>query len=369
VFLYIFAHKWIISSFIMRMMLMMMLILSLFLGNFNVMGQNVVDVQVQVDSVNVSLSQSQFQAALPPNVTVVSYNDANASVATASCMPGFWCAAGSALPTPCAAGTYQPHANQASASACLPCPPGAYCPQNSSTPSVCAAGTYQPYASKEVVGDCLACTAGNYCPQNSSVPTPCAAGTFLGTSGGASCSPCSAGTYDATTLGRTTPCPACAVNSYCLSALSQAPCPANTVSDAGAVSQLQCACVSGYSCTYTKRIAATVTLNNTSLAAFEADTGGVRTNFIATIAAAAGVKPAQVTIVNAQTHISGRRMRRLLLGFGAVENSGITEMIHVTAVIDGAVTLHHHLLGSQHSVVSTRAIHQVRALALSPLPG
>ena len=333
-------------------------------------GQNsVVDVQVQVDNVNPLLSQSQFQAALPPNVSVVSYNDANASVVIANCMPGFWCAAGSAVPTPCAAGTYQPYANQVSVDACLECPAGSYCFQNSSVPTPCAAGSYLGVSGGENQGNCSICSAGNYCPLGASAQTPCAVGSFAIAPEGrsqASCSVCPAGTYDPTTLGRTTECPACAANSYCLSALSQAPCPANTVSQAGATSQLQCTCVSGYSCTYTKRIAATVMLNNTSLDAFNADTDGVRTKFIAAMAAAAGVLPAQVTIISAQAHMAARMrmmMRRL---FGVAESGGSGNIIHVTAVIEGAVALHHHLLVPHKSlaVVSMRAIHQVQALAL-----
>ena len=352
---------------------MILLIFVLFLvdGAIGGEGQSI-DVEIQVDSVNALLSQTQFQVALPSNITVVSYNDANASVVTANCMPGFWCAAGSTVQTPCAAGTYQPYANQASVGACLTCPAGSYCLLNSATPTPCAAGSFLGTSGGISQASCVACSAGNYCLEGASSQTPCAVGSYAASEGGksqANCSVCSAGTYDALTLGRTTQCPACAVNSYCLFALSQAPCPVNTVSIAGAASQLQCTCVLGYSCTYTKRIAATVTLNNTSLDAFNADTDGVKTKFIAAMAAAAGVTPAQVTIISVQAHHAAARMRlmmRRLFGVADDVGDGGGSIIHVTAVIDGAVVLHHHLL-APHSVavVSMRAIHQVQALALS----
>jgi hypothetical protein len=72
-------------------------------------------------------------------------------------------------------------------------------------------------------------------------------------------------------------------------------CPLHTTSSAGAYSRVNCRCDPGYQCTYYKQIQAVVTLNAT-LWEFNNDIGGVRTAFIAAMAAAAGVQPSQVTI-------------------------------------------------------------------------
>jgi hypothetical protein len=87
----------------------------------------------------------------------------------------------------------------------------------------------------------------------------------------------------------------------------QRQCPANTQSQPGATSQLGCRCITGYACSYTKRISATVRLN-ASAADFNDDVGGIRTAFINAVAAAAGVPASQVTIGS----VTQRGSRRLL---------------------------------------------------------
>jgi hypothetical protein len=249
--------------------------------------------------------------------------------------------------TLCPATTYNPVVGASTSAACLPCGPGYACPKGSvernNNPS-CAQGTYVSG------GTCAACPAGAFCPAGALIPTSCAAGTFsaaanaaactaasagsfvgssgqstqsqcpIGTyspsTGASACAACAAGTYDNVALGRTSPCGACPANSYCPTATSQLSCPANTVSPAGSATALRCQCNNGYACNYTKRIAATVTLN-ISLSDWNNNTNGVKTAFIAAIAAGAGVPIGQISITNAKAKVvapvvNGGGLRRML---------------------------------------------------------
>ena len=141
----------------------------------------------------------------------------------------------------------------------------------------------------------------------------CPGGAYSGVGGASACQPCPAGTYDPTTTGRTTVCPACPSNAYCASGVALSSCPAHTISQPGASSPLTCTCLQGYSCAYTKRITAMVVVSNSTVAGFNSDVGKIKTNLIASIAAAAGVPISQVTIVTVTTHsrrsIGGLRVR------------------------------------------------------------
>ena len=228
----------------------------------------------------------------------------NAGNCTACPLAGY-CLPGSVSPTPCEAGTYSPTRG---ASTCLVCPEGYFCPFNSSGPVSCPQGTTQDRKGQTNVTSCIAppavlvCKAGTYpnsdacapCPlgtfcNNGSAPACCPAGTFASSLGASACtlctkgstcaacaqSPvaCDAGTYESRGLcvrcavgsysseaGRTAPCPPCPANYACLAPDLILPCPANTASNASSSSMLQCQCVPGYSCTYTKRLIARVTL-------------------------------------------------------------------------------------------------------------
>jgi hypothetical protein len=268
---------------------------------------------------------------------------------------GYWTAPGASEPTACPAGTYLPTTGATGAEACIACS-GAYtCPEGSGAQSSCSAGTYVNGAT------CSPCSAGHYCPAGADAPVPCPKGTFTvstgaesaitctfapvgyhvsgtgataavlcpeGTfspvTGASACQPCTAGTYDAVTQGRNSTCPLCAVNSYCPAGTSQLACPAHTISAAGAGSQLGCACLGGFHCAYTKRISATVAINST-VSAFESDAGGVRTAFIAAVAAAAGVPIGRVTIVGVTLHQpaqgGGRRMLSLSYAIEDADNA------------------------------------------------
>jgi hypothetical protein len=174
-------------------------------------------------------------------------------------------------------------------------------------PTACPAGTLLRGTAGKSAADCAACPAGSACPAAGQPPLQCAPGTFQDATGATACQPCPLGTYDASAVGRTAQCPACPAGAYCQSPTRQARCPINTRSSPGATSQLGCRCLTGFACSYSKRIAATVRLNATA-ANFNADVGGIRTAFINAVAAAAGVSPSQVIIGSVTQQRAARRL-------------------------------------------------------------
>jgi len=181
--------------------------------------------------------------------------------------------------------------------------------------------------------DCSVCPAGNYCPIQTVRPIQCSAGTHRDTPGAShlgQCLLCLPGTFSLQ-VGRTTNCPLCEANFYCRTSTSKNVCPLHTTSSAGSYSRVNCICDPGYQCTYYKQIQAIVTLNAT-LWEFQNDYNGVRTAFLAAMAAAAGVQPSQITINNVVTQ--NRRRRLLSMGEEAER-----ELIDVHASVHGAVVL------------------------------
>ena len=112
----------------------------------------------------------------------------------------------------------------------------------------------------------------------------------------AQCLQCSPGKYSLT-IGSPTDCPACASNSYCQNPTTISPCPAHTTAAASSYSLLQCRCVQGYVCTYSKTIFVSLVFNSTAIN-FGNDYNGVRTALISTVAEAAGVSASQILIVS-----------------------------------------------------------------------
>lgn len=82
-------------------------------------------------------------------------------------------------------------------------------------------------------------------------------------------------------------------------------CPPHTTTSA-ARSIHDCRCNPGFICTYYRQVRATVTVQST-LSAFEHDEGGVRTGFLAGVAAAAGVELQQVRVHYVEIRLSHRR--------------------------------------------------------------
>ena len=253
-----------------------------------------------------------------------------------TCPTGNYCPEMSTTPIDCPITTYRASEGATSLPDCLPCPAGLYCPTETTTPVPCAAGSYRGTPSAGSQGDCPICPAGSYCPIQTITPIKCRAGTHRDTPGAtqlSNCLLCQPGTYSLV-VGRTTNCPLCDPNFYCRTSTSKDICPLHTTSSAGSYSRVNCLCEPGYQCTYYKQIQAVVTLNAT-LWEFNNDINGVRTAFIAAMAAAAGVHPSYVTINEVMSQ--GRRRRALL----SVDSGGDDshETINVHASVTGAVRL------------------------------
>ena len=211
------------------------------------------------------------------------------------CPVGHYCPISSVVPTACPAGTFRSITGGSSLERdCSPCILGNYCPSNASEPIPCPAGRFLPFTNGTSLASCIASPPGFTTAAGGGM-VACAPGTFQPANSSAACLPCPSGSYDAGTLGRISTCPVCPAGGYCTSPTVQSACPGNTLSGIAATSQLGCRCSAGYTCTYTKRITAMVRINSTA-AAFNADVGGIRTSFINSIAAAAGVLPSQVVI-------------------------------------------------------------------------
>ena len=101
-----------------------------------------------------------------------------------ACPAGFECAAASAQPVACTAGSYSAPA----ASACTPCPAGFYCPLSSAVPRACPQGSYALAGAAA----CDPCPAGSQCAAADEAPTACAAAEVSGAEAIA-CTPCPAG--------------------------------------------------------------------------------------------------------------------------------------------------------------------------------
>ena len=244
-----------------------------------------------------------------------------------TCPAGNYCPALSSTPTPCPAGTLRTGTGGSSLGDCGPCVAGSWCAAGATTPTACGLGTFLAATNGASATACASCPVGSFCAAGG-LQALCQPGTYQSATGASVCASCASGTFDASTIGRSSACPACPGNSYCTTPLLQLACPSNTVSASGSNSQLGCRCVAGYACSYTKRITATITLANVSAANFTANVGNVRTNLINAVAAAAGVPALQVTIGSVTPH-AGRRLLHVQLG-------GAEKHLSVHVSIEGA---------------------------------
>lgn len=249
------------------------------------------------------------------------------------CPTGNYCPEMSTTPTDCPITRYRSVVGATTLSDCIACPAGLFCPVETTVPTPCAAGSYRSTPSAGSQADCPVCPVGNYCPLQTVTPIKCRAGTHRDTTGAtqlSNCLLCQPGTYSLI-VGRSSNCPLCDPNFYCRTSTIKDVCPLHTTSSAGSYSRVNCLCDPGYQCTYYKQIQAIVTLNAT-VWEFNNDINGVRTAFIAAMAAAAGVHPSFVTINEVMAQ--GRRRRNLL----SLSEDG-RETIDVHASITGAVKL------------------------------
>jgi len=225
---------------------------------------------------------------------------------------GQYCPLATTTPTQCAAGSYRGEPGATAQGDCAICIRGNYCPIGSVNPTNCSAGSYRFTTGALAQADCSACLVAQYCPIATTTPIDCPIGTYRSTTGAAALADCAQ----------------CTVNNYCPQrSINPTACPPNTASVAGSSSLLNCRCVEGYQCSYTKTITATVTLNSTATD-FNADVGGVKTAFIAAVAAAAGVPISKVTILGVAAKTSGRRLLSLFAGPSTDESIVVRAKVH-----------------------------------------
>eukprot|EP00163_Fabomonas_tropica_P011852 TRINITY_DN227_c0_g2_i1.p1 TRINITY_DN227_c0_g2~~TRINITY_DN227_c0_g2_i1.p1 ORF type:complete len:7500 (+),score=2428.07 TRINITY_DN227_c0_g2_i1:177-22676(+) len=173
-------------------------------------------------------------AAFPANRDANNNADPTARVNGYPCPTGFYCPAGTSVPTPCASGTVRTLIGGIQQADCTLCPAGFKCFDNNAvactkgeycpfgqTPAFCPKGTYGPTVRATAVEDCLTCPAGYncnatglgdykdlfcplgfYCPGDRAQPdpVPCKPGTFRASNAvlgkaQSDCSVCPAGTF------------------------------------------------------------------------------------------------------------------------------------------------------------------------------
>ena len=187
----------------------------------------------------------------------------------------------------------------------------------------CAAGTFSLFPDSSA---CQNCSAGTYSSfSGSSVCQNCSAGTYSSFSGSSACQNCSAGNYTAiratgclqcdsgyTSLQASDECtliPSCSIGSYGTPP-DCSPCPPNTNSSVNHTSNLlDCRCLPGFICSYTKRINVRLTLKNITWDMLTLS-GIANSPVIDAIAKAAGVPKENVIINGIFTSPSARRMMR-----------------------------------------------------------
>jgi hypothetical protein len=185
-----------------------------------------------------------------------------------------------------------------------------------------------------MASQCLLCPIGQFCPGPGSVTwTICGPAFFANTTGQSVCTPCPLGTYNPTNVsGRSTVCPDCLAGYYCPTALRILQCPNNTNSSAGGGSIYSCLCDPGYVCGYFKTVQVTFALVNVTMSDFNGDVNGVQTNFIASVASAAGVEPAAVTIVSVSSFTpTSRRLLRMEYSqpLKPINHGGLSIVVHI----------------------------------------
>ncbi|KAJ7990480.1 hypothetical protein DPEC_G00300750 [Dallia pectoralis] len=143
-------------------------------------------------------------SAVPSRCAPGTYQPLTGQWACTTCPAGSYCVEGSVLPSQCPAGSVSPTEGRSSQTDCSPCPPGFYCNSAALTsPSgpcmsghFCSGGATGPAPVSQSFGD--VCPSGHYCPDGTGSPRPCPAGSFhpeRGATSTSSCYPCPPGRY------------------------------------------------------------------------------------------------------------------------------------------------------------------------------
>lgn len=241
----------------------------------------------------------------------------------------------------CAAGTASAERGATTSGTCQTCTKGKFAASGAAECSLCGIGTI---SSADGAGFCTNCSLGYYAGSGATACVDCGSGKYsTGRIGSASqCLACPAGGYclgaeesarqgkklfeacplgtfqNATGRNSLSQCQACNANFFCPSPTLRGSCPAGTTSPQSSVSQLQCVCGQGYTCTYTKVVNAVVTLQMTEDE--WNNNADVQRIFIEAVALAAGttVDQVKITLVKAASGGGGRRLLQLGGRNGAV---------------------------------------------------
>lgn len=194
-----------------------------------------------------------------------------------TCVPGYYCVAGTSRPQPCPAGKFSDAYGATGVQMCQSCPagwfcaegtnrftspmtrcpPGNYCGEGSDTPIPCPAGTYQPFSGGEDLSICMhLCPPGKYCPTGSSGPRGnCEDGYYCPEgSANATAHPCPAGRFSTGAgLRSDHECDICPAGYYCPPASKKStivPCAPGTYNPTpGKSAATDCLdCAAGYYC-------------------------------------------------------------------------------------------------------------------------
>lgn len=124
-----------------------------------------------------------------------SYCVGGRTIVSGSCSPGYYCPAGSQLPTAhaCPEGTYSSATGLFDVRQCNPCTSGSYCLLASTIPAPCPSGKYSPNG-LNASSLCVNCPAGFFCIAGSVVPVQCGVGKYSKSSVSA-CTICPLGHY------------------------------------------------------------------------------------------------------------------------------------------------------------------------------
>ena len=267
----------------------------------------------------------------------------NCSAGGYSSMPG------SSVCENCIAGTFSTGIGAISSMICQNCTTGSYSLQRGSMCQMCSAGSYASQARSLF---CQNCTAGTYSTvigaDNALVCQNCTNGTYSA-AGAFNCINCDTGFSSSDgaaycTLTQTLQSPVCVVGTYGMHPNCN-PCPPNTNSSVNHTSTLlDCRCLPGFFCTYSKRINVRVTLSNITWDMLNV-AGLASSPVIDAIAAAAGVSRDSVIINGVIAGSSGRRMMTRIAN-GIVNPNPFhdsKDKVSIWATVLGATSLDHAL--------------------------